>query len=249
MAGATDTLSGSISIQAGTGTAQTIVIGSAPLPPAANTIYTGSDAGETTLSGLSDAINNAKIGVTASVVTTDGNSSIKLVSSTSGTAGDLIVTSDLYDTSSKTSSTLDYNNSSDLSTLANLGITVSSKDDGSLVFDATTLDSTLNSDYSSVVGFFQNASSWGQSFSTILNNAGTGSSAGALSLASSANSNTESTLNADVSKEESLISAQQKNLTAELNSANEIMQELPSQLEGVNELYSAITGYNQNANG
>jgi len=27
------------------------------------------------------------------------------------------------------------------------------------------------------------------------------------------------------------------------------MQELPTQLEGVNELYSAITGYNQNSNG
>jgi hypothetical protein len=27
------------------------------------------------------------------------------------------------------------------------------------------------------------------------------------------------------------------------------MQELPTQLEGVNELYSAITGYNQGSNG
>jgi flagellar hook-associated protein 2 len=38
-------------------------------------------------------------------------------------------------------------------------------------------------------------------------------------------------------------------LTAELNSANEIMQELPTQLEGINELYSAITGYGQSTNG
>ena len=37
--------------------------------------------------------------------------------------------------------------------------------------------------------------------------------------------------------------------TAELNSANEIMQQLPTQLEGVNELYSAITGYNENTGG
>lgn len=56
----------------------------------------------------------------------------------------------------------------------------------------------------------------------------------------------ESTLNADISKENLLISAEQVSLTAELNSANEIMQQLPSQLQGVNELYSAITGYNQN---
>ncbi len=46
-----------------------------------------------------------------------------------------------------------------------------------------------------------------------------------------------------------LISAQQKSLTAELNSANEIMQALPSQLQGINELYSAITGYNSTTNG
>jgi flagellar hook-associated protein 2 len=38
-------------------------------------------------------------------------------------------------------------------------------------------------------------------------------------------------------------------LTTELNQANEIMQQLPSQLQGVNELYSAITGYGQNKNG
>ena len=56
-------------------------------------------------------------------------------------------------------------------------------------------------------------------------------------------------MNAEISKEERLISAQQMSLTTELNTANQIMQELPTQLEGVNELYSAITGYNQNTNG
>jgi flagellar hook-associated protein 2 len=33
------------------------------------------------------------------------------------------------------------------------------------------------------------------------------------------------------------------------DTANQIMQELPTQLEGINQLYSAITGYNQNTNG
>ena len=37
-------------------------------------------------------------------------------------------------------------------------------DDGSLTLDATSLDSMLNSDYSGVVGFFQNANSWGLTF-------------------------------------------------------------------------------------
>jgi len=50
------------------------------------------------------------------------------------------------------------------------------------------------------------------------------------------------------SREEILISKEQASLTAELNSANEIMQALPTQLDGVNELYSAITGYNQSSN-
>jgi len=249
LANGSDTVSGSVSLQVGSGTAQNFVIGSAPVPPAAHTTYTGSGAANTTLSALADTINNANIGVSASLVTSDGNASISLVSSKSGVAGALTVASSLFDTSSQTGSTLAYNNSSDLSTLSNLGITVSDKDDGSLVFDATTLDSTLNSDYSSVVGFFQNANSWGQNFSTMLNNAGTTSSTGSLALSKKSNSSTESTLNADISKEENLISAQQKSLTAELNSANEIMQELPSQLEGVNELYSAITGYNQQTNG
>ena len=83
----------------------------------------------------------------------------------------------------------------------------------------------------------------------MLTGAGTSSSTGILSLASSSNSMIESTLNADISREESLISAEQSSLTTELNQANEIMQQLPTELEGMNELYSAITGYDQNMNG
>jgi flagellar hook-associated protein 2 len=54
-------------------------------------------------------------------------------------------------------------------------------------------------------------------------------------------------LNADISREDNLISLQQSSLTTELNSANEIMQEIPSELDEVNELYSAITGYNESS--
>jgi len=131
--------------------------------------------------------------------------------------------------------------------MSSLGISVNN--DGSLTLDASSLDSLLNTDYNGVVGFFQNANSWGQSFSTMLTNSGTSSSRGILKLAQNANSSSESNLNADVSKEELLISAQKTSLTTELNSANEIMQELPSQLDSVNELYSAITGYSKSSNG
>jgi flagellar hook-associated protein 2 len=83
----------------------------------------------------------------------------------------------------------------------------------------------------------------------MLTNAGTGSATGILSLASSSDSTIESTLNADISRENSLISISQTSLTTELNTANQIMQQLPTQLAGINELYSAITGYGQNSNG
>jgi len=85
----------------------------------------------------------------------------------------------------------------------------------------------LNSDYSGVVAFPE-CEQWGRTFTTMLNNAGTGSAKGILSLALNSNSNIESTLNAEISREDSLISAQQKSLTAELNAANQIMQAIPN---------------------
>ncbi len=229
---ASDLLSGSISIQVGTNAAQSISVPASP---------------DNTLSGLADAINTAAIGVSASVITNSNGTYLSLTSGTAGSAGNLMVTSNILDTTNTNTAALDYTNSSDINSLTTLGISVNN--DGSLTFDAASLDSVMNSDFSSVSGFFQNANSWGQSFNTMLTNAGTSSATGVLSLASKSNSNIESTLNADISKESSLISAQQTSLTAELNSANEIMQELPTQLEGVNELYSAITGYNQGSNG
>jgi len=233
---ASDTLSGSVSIQVGSGAAQTITL----------------DSSDNTLAGLAEAINTADIGVNASVnATAVGSNAIgtllTLTSATVGEAGAMSVVSNIEDQTNATTTPMDYTNSSDINSLTSLGISVNN--DGSLTFDATSLDSVLNTDYNSVVGFFQNSNSWGQKFSTMLTNAGSSSATGVLSLASSSNSSIESTLNADISKEESLISAQQTSLTAELNSANEIMQQLPTQLEGVNELYSAITGYNQNTNG
>ncbi len=236
-----DALSGAISIEVGNGLSTSVTMAEV-----------NSAEGGTTLSDLENYItaNSAALGVSASIVPNgDGSSSLSLQSLTAGTAGTLYVSSSLLDTTNLTSATLGYTNSSDISTLANLGITVSANDDGTLTYDANTLDSVLNSDYNSAVGFFQNANSWGQSFAAMLTNSGNSSSTGILELAASSNSSSESTLNAEVSKEEGMISAEQKSLTAELNSANEIMQELPSQLQGINELYAAITGYNQNTNG
>ena len=233
IANASDALTGSISIQVGHGTAQTISVPASP---------------NNSLSGLRDAINSANIGVSASVVQNgDGSSSLSLLSGTVGSAGALTVTSNVLDTTNTSTASLNYTKSSDINSLTSLGISVNN--DGSISFDASTLDSLLNSDYSSVAGFFQNANSWGQTFSTMLTNAGNSSSTGILSLSQKSNSNIESTLNAEIAKEDAYISAQQKSLTTELNTANQIMEAIPNMLDQVNELYSAITGYNQNING
>ncbi len=227
---ASDTLSGSISIQVGTGTAQTITL----------------DSSDNTLAGLASAINSANIGVTANVVTNSSGTQLELVSGIAGANGALTVNSSITDTTTNTA--LNYNSGgSDISNLTQLGISVNN--DGTLTLDSTSLDSVLNSDYSSVVGFFQNANSWGMTFANAINNAGTSSNTGILALAVSANSTSESTLNAEISNENSIISAEQTSLTLELNSANEILQTLPEQLNDANELYSAITGYNQNPTG
>jgi flagellar hook-associated protein 2 len=222
-----DTLSGSIAIAVGSGKTQTITL----------------DSSDNTLAGLASAINSAKIGVTASVDT--AGTALTLTSGTSGSSGSLTVTSSILDTTDTSSTTLSYTKSSDITSLAAMGITVDT--DGTISLDATTLDSVLNSDYSGVQALFQNANSWGLTFSSTLTNAGTSSSTGILKLAETAISSNESTLNADITREESLISAETSSLTKELNSANEIMQELPSELSQVNELYSAITGYNESS--
>jgi flagellar hook-associated protein 2 len=234
-----DTLSGSITVKVGTGTQQEIDMSTVK-----------SAQGGATLSDLEQYIttNSSTLGFSASLVPSSGSSqSLSLVSNTSGSIGNLTVGSSLIDTTSTTNTTLSYTNASDINSLTTLGISVNN--DGSLTFDANALDSVLNVDYSSVAGFFQNANGWGQSFSNVLTNSGSSSTSGILGLAASANSTTESTLNAEISKEQSYISAQQSSLTTELNQANQILEELPSQLQGINELYSAVTGYNQGQNG
>ena len=228
VAGANDTLSGSLTIQVGSGTAQTITL----------------DSSDNTLSGLLGAINGLS-GVSA--VLDQAGTGLTLTSGTNGSAGALTVTSNIVDTTSPITTALNYNTSADINNLSSLGISVNN--DGSLTFDANSLDSVLNSDYSSVVGFFQNANSWGQTFNNMLTGAGTSSSTGILSLAKNSNSTIESTLNSEISREQSLISAEQSSLTLELNQANQILQQLPTELNGMNELYSAITGFDQNLNG
>ena len=126
--------------------------------------------------------------------------------------------------------------------LAQLGISVNL--DGTLALNTSALNSALNSNYSGVVGFLQNAGSFGQNLHNTLDTLGNQSPTGALTLALASNSAQEKTLNDNVTAEDQLIAAQQTNLTNRLNTANRILQAIPQQLTEIDQLYNAITGYN-----
>jgi flagellar hook-associated protein 2 len=132
--------------------------------------------------------------------------------------------------------------SGSIDNITQLGISMN--DDGTLTLDADTLTSALNSNLSDVAGFFQNTGSFGQTMATTLNNLGTQAPDGAIYLAQQQNATEESSLNTDITNENATLSAQKTTLTDELNTANQILQSIPSQLDEVNEMYSAITGYN-----
>jgi flagellar hook-associated protein 2 len=134
-----------------------------------------------------------------------------------------------------------------ISNMEQLGI--SANPDGTLTLDDSTLNSILNSHYADVTGFFQNTGSWGQGLSTTLDTLGSSTPNGAISLELAQDSTIETSLNTNITNENALIATQTTNLTTELNTANQELQAIPEQLSEVNEIYSAVTGYNQNVNG
>jgi flagellar hook-associated protein 2 len=137
--------------------------------------------------------------------------------------------------------------SNGIGNLAQLGISVNN--DGTLTLDSSTLDSALNTNYTGVVGFLQDTGGFGQNLQSTLDTLGNQSPTGALTLALSADSAQETTLNDNITSQNALIATQQTNLTNELNTANQILQAIPQQLDEINELYSAMTGYNTGNNG
>ncbi|HEY8997652.1 MAG TPA: flagellar filament capping protein FliD, partial [Edaphobacter sp.] len=86
IANSSDTLSGSLTIQVGGGSAQTITV----------------DSNSNTLSSLMAAINGASIGVKASIIKDSSGSRLSLVSATSGAAGQITMSSTLQDDTSGT---------------------------------------------------------------------------------------------------------------------------------------------------
>jgi flagellar hook-associated protein 2 len=137
-----------------------------------------------------------------------------------------------------------------ITSLSQLGITANQ--DGTITLDGSTLDSMLNSNFQDAMNFFQASTSYtsfGANFTTMLNNLGNTGPTGAVYLALQQNSTEETGLNTNITNENKSISAQQTQLTTELNAANYTLQEIPEELQSVNELYSAITGYDENPGG
>jgi flagellar hook-associated protein 2 len=134
--------------------------------------------------------------------------------------------------------------SGSISSIYQLGITSSTT--GTLTLNTSTLDTALNAHFSDIAGYLQNTGSFGQNLSTVLNSLGTQAPYGAVYLAQQQNSTEESALNADITKQDAVIASETTTLTDELNTANQELQAIPQELNQVNEIYSAISGYNQN---
>ena len=133
--------------------------------------------------------------------------------------------------------------SGSIKNLAQLGVSVAG--DGTLSVDTSALDTALNANFSDISGFLQNSGSFGQNFSKVLNSLGNSSSHSAVSLALSQNSAQETAINATIATKDAAIAAQKTSLTTELNEANQLLQAIPQQLQEIDQIYSAISGYNQ----
>ena len=123
--------------------------------------------------------------------------------------------------------------------LVSLGVTTNI--DGTLSLDTDALSSALSNRYSDAQTFFQQAGEFGQNFVSVLNTLGSTGN-GTLALAKAANASTESDLANNKTKLEARLSDYETNLTAELNTANQILQAIPNQLKQVTALFDAING-------
>jgi flagellar hook-associated protein 2 len=201
---------------------------------------TGSSAAITTPSTLTQiaaALNAAGTGYAAAL-------------NSAGTALTVTAAATSPATLSATAPTLAPSGGGSITSLTQLGISVNN--DGTLTLDTSTLDSVLNSNYQGVVGFFEPSAtftSFGGNFTNVLNNLGNTAPEGAVYLALQSDQQIEASLNTNITNENSLITQQTQTLTTELNQANYTLTEIPQQLQYVNELYSAISGYNTNPAG
>ncbi len=131
------------------------------------------------------------------------------------------------------------------SNLAQLGITFGTT--GQLSLDTSVLSTALTNNFTGVTNFFQNANDFGQNLTTVMNNLGTTGN-GALALRTAQNTAQEKTLADNKTSLELRVTAYQTQLTTELNTANQILQAIPQQLDEQKQIYAAITGYGNTGN-
>jgi len=137
--------------------------------------------------------------------------------------------------------------SGSINSITQLG--VETQPDGTLTLNTSTLDNALNSNFSDIASYFQNSGSFGENFASVLNGLGTQAPGGAIYLAQQQNSTQETAINAELTTQKAAAAAESTALTTELNTANQELQAIPEQLSEINQIYSAITGYDQNING
>ncbi len=131
--------------------------------------------------------------------------------------------------------------SGSIKSLQQLGISVDQF--GKLSLDASQLDTALNTNFSDIEGFLQNSDSFGQSFTKTLNGLSSTSTKGVLFLAMQQNTAQEAALNESISDQDARIADDKVRLTNQLNLANQILQSIPDQINQINQLYSAVTGF------
>jgi len=132
--------------------------------------------------------------------------------------------------------------SGSIASLYKLGISVNQ--DGTLLLDTAALDAQLDSNYSDVAGFFQDSGSFGKGLLSALDRLGNQSPIGSIALALKSDASQEVIFNKNISAQDLLIATRKLSVTAQLTDANLILQAIPQRLDEVNQLYSALTGYN-----
>src|SRR5579883_2792893 len=207
------------------------------------------DSTNNTLSQLASTINGLNAGVSASVIQDANGYRLALVSNTSGAPGNNTVIGDintqfnvasdgsgggpleadntLRDVQSQLLGAISYSISgnSGIVNLASLGINMNN--DGTLSVDNGALSTALQSNYSAVQSFLQNASTgFAQNLSTVLSNINSPGT-GLLSIDSQSITNTSQDLSTQISDLQASLAVQQQNLTTVYSQVNTTLQELP----------------------
>jgi flagellar hook-associated protein 2 len=143
------------------------------------------------------------------------------------------------------SSALTKQQAAGMRSIGDLGLQVNG--DGTLTINNDTLTQALTNQFTGVQSFFQGAGSFGVNMMTAANSSGSSAPLGTLKQAAQSNARIESSLNDSVATMDASIATQKTQLTAQLNAANQTLQLIPLQVNEINQLYSAITGYNTKA--